>query len=300
MIFSEIHQIKNFEYSVACTDMKLSESKKILTSIGTYRPSVKTHDLFNLSQKTERHLESDAVRVEPLDKDAEKLCVLRVDRFLEFHAKYGMHDRIRMPSLCFDVKLNKFKANVLCVGKSNEVYRFCLEKGRFESPYLTTIKAINSVSINNVHGLIGLCGEKKIQFIDQRTSSIVSSTQFEHDFTSMDFSENGIFFSTGTTEGDVMYFDLRSKTPLGRHSHQGEIKKIQVVGRNTISTDDSSIKIFREEVVLGEIKLRERINTFETCGGVIFVGCDSPNMKTFYSTEFGDIPSWCKIVKTEE
>lgn len=300
MIFSEIHQIKNFEYSVCCTDMKLSESKKVLTSIGTYRPSVKTHDLFNLSQKTERHLESDAVRVEPLDKDAEKLCVLRVDRYLEFHAKYGMHERVRLPILCYDVKLNKFNANVLSCGKSNKIYGFSLEQGRFVNPYLTTMSSIASLSINKVHGLVGACGHNSIQFIDQRSSSVISCSKFDFEFTSLDFSENGLNFSVGSSQGDVFLFDLRSKERLASHRLSGEIKKVQMVGRNTISTDSTKVLISREGEVLGEIVTGDKINTFESCGGVIFIGCDSPEMKSFYSSEFGDIPEWCKIVKTEE
>lgn len=297
MKFTEIEQIKNFEYSVACTDMTLSESKKILVSIGTYRPAVKTHDLINLTQKTERHLEFEPLRVECLDREGEKLCILREDSVLEFHAKYGLHEKVKLPRKSYDLKFNKFNSEILSGGFKN-IYRFNLEHGKFMKPYLTTILP-SSISLNTVHGLIGLCGQNKIQFIDQRISKVISSTEHPFEFTSMDFSENGINFSVSSEEGNVLFFDLRSKINLNQIKHEGPIKKVKVRRKTTISCDRTSLQISNNDQNT-ILNMNVPINTFEICDGVLFVGCDSPKLKTFYSSGFGEIPEWCKIVKVEE
>lgn len=51
MTFRETKILKNFDYPVACIDMNLSESGNFLVSIGTYKPSVKIHDLQNNHKK---------------------------------------------------------------------------------------------------------------------------------------------------------------------------------------------------------------------------------------------------------
>ncbi|EOB15003.1 guanine nucleotide binding protein beta subunit [Nosema bombycis CQ1] len=115
----------------------------------------------------------------------------------------------------------------------------------------------------------------------------------------MDFSENGINFSVGSEEGDVLICDLRSKTNLNQIIHEGPIKKVKVRRKTTISCDRTSLQIFDNDQNT-ILNMNSRINTFEICDGVLFVGCDSAKLKTFYSSEFGEIPEWCKIVKVEE
>lgn len=299
MTFRETKILKNFDYPVACIDMNLSESGNFLVSIGTYKPSVKIHDLQNISQKSNRHLESEPLKVISLDRNAEKLCILRIDRYVEFHVKYGMHERIRMPKTCYDLKLNKFNRDIIAAGKSPELYRFNLEKGEFVKSYTSSLNSIKSIDINSTHGLIGYCDDKIIEFIDQRTGKIVNTSFFDYEFSTFEFSNNGLNFGVGAENGQVFKFDLRSKIPINNYTHESRINKIKMVNKNLISSDKNAIKIFKEGKI-ETINIEKPINTFEIDGGVVFVGMDDVNMKTYVSCDFGEIPNWCNIIKVDD
>ncbi|WUR04780.1 ribosome biogenesis protein ENP2 [Vairimorpha necatrix] len=298
MKFKESKIIKNFDYPVACQDMHLSESGNFLASVGTYKPSVKIHDLVNIAQKSDRHLESDALKILSLTKNCEKLALLRVDRYIEFHVKYGMHERIRVPKMCYDLKMNNFNANLLACGKSPDIYRFDLLEGRFVESYKTNLQKIMSCDINNVHGLIGYCGDKKIEFIDQRSEEIISTVEDE-DLVNLSFSENGLNFATGSAPGQVKIFDLRSKKELNIYAHKESIRKIKMVGKSVVSVDKEEVIIFSENEIIDRINVECPINTFDILGGVIFLGLDDLNMRTFYCSDFGFIPDWFRAIKVE-
>lgn len=300
MTFKEIKILKNFDYPVSCLDMCLSESGKYLGSIGTYKPSVKIHDLTNISQKSNRHLEAEPMKIVSLSKNLEKLAILRVDRYVEFHVKYGLHERIRMPKLCYDLKYNKFNCQLLACGKSNELYRFDLTEGRFCDPYLTTLDCVTNLDVNLVHGLIGYCGNKKIEFIDQRNCEVVSTTLIDENLSQMSFSSNGISFCTGSELGDVKIYDLRSKNETFSYKHESEIRKIRMIGRSVVSADKNELVIFSDVKIFDRIKTDCPINTLEIDGGIIFLGTDDSDMRTYFSTEFGEIPDWCNVIKVDE
>lgn len=300
MIFKESKILKNFDYPVACLDMCLSESGNYLGSIGTYKPSVKIHDLTNISQKSNRHLEAEPMKLISLSKNLEKLAILRVDRYVEFHVKYGMHERIRMPKLCYDMKYNKFDCNLLTCGKSNEIFRFDLKEGKFSNSYTSSSNCLTSLDINSVHGLIGYCGNKIIEFIDQRSEQIISTTKTYDELSQISFSCNGINFCTGSEKGVVKMYDLRSKKDLHFYNHKSNIRKVKMVNKSIVSADLNEFVVFSDEKIIDRIKTDNPINTFEVDGGVIFLGLDDSAMRTYYSVEFGDIPDWCNVLKVDE
>ncbi|KAK6089891.1 hypothetical protein P3W45_001094 [Vairimorpha bombi] len=300
MTFKETKILKNFNYPVACLDMCLSESGKYLGSIGTYKPSVKIHDLTNISQKSNRHLEAEPIKIVSLSKNIEKLALLRVDRYVELHVKYGMHERIRMPKLCYDMKYNKFNCQLLASGKSNELYRFDLIEGKFCDSYITTLDFVTSLDINLVHGLVGYCGDKKIEFIDQRNCEVVSTTNIDESLSQMSFSSNGINFCTGSDQGDVKIYDLRSKKEFYTYKHESEIRKVKMIEKSVVSADKNELVIFSDGKIFDKIRTDCPINTFETDGGVIFLGLDESAMRTYFSTEFGNIPDWCNVIKVDD
>jgi ribosome biogenesis protein ENP2 len=49
--------------------------------------------------KFERGIDAAVVQLEVLSPDYSKLVFLRDDRFVEFHARYGNHHRIRVPKV---------------------------------------------------------------------------------------------------------------------------------------------------------------------------------------------------------
>lgn len=300
MKFKETKIIKNFDYPVACLDMSISESGNFLASIGTYKPSVKIHDLINIAQKSNRHLEAEPLKIISIDKNCEKLALLRVDRYVEFHVKYGMHEKIRMPKMCYDLKLNKFNGELLACGKSSEIFRFDLIGGKFNNSYNTSLEVVMSADINTKHGLIGYCGNNMIEFIDQRDPCIVSSMKYKDNFLQFAFSENGINFSTGSYDGTVKLFDLRSTNELSSYKHEKEVRKVKMVGKSIISIDQNELCVYSNGTIFDKIHFSVPINTFDVDGGVIFLGMDDKVMKTIYCTDFGEIPEWCHVIKVDE
>ncbi|KAF7684579.1 Nucleolar protein 10 [Astathelohania contejeani] len=299
--YKEISLIQDMEYTATCNHIKLTEDGTHLISCGSYRPQIKIHELKELAMKLERHMDSEPIRLEILDTNHHKLAILRDDRTIEFHAKYGVHHKIRVPSLGNDLCLNKLKADLLICGYSNEIYRFNLQQGRFIKSYTTSLKKINSIKINPIHNLIGYVGDSKIEFIDPRNKNIIASIEMQfHELTKMAYSGNGINFCIGgsdnTNKNKVQMFDLRSKNPIKQNLHDTKISDVLFNGKNIISADRNNIKIWNSEEYALDIQTDGIINTLEVDKGILFVGYEGGPIKTYYSSILGGIPEWveCK------
>lgn len=288
--------MQDFKFPVSSVDMALPEDKRHVLSVGIYKPSVRIYDLNSLALKTERHLESDALKITPLSEDGSKLCVLRNDRVIEFHAKYGRHENVKTPTLCYDICFNKFKAELMAGGKGRNVYRFNLEQGRFLNSYPTTIEDVCSVSMNIANGLIAIAGDKEIQFIDQRSKKTVKTVEYEESPSALAFSDNGIDFGVGTSEGIVYLHDLRSRKELLKNKHGTGVKKVLFSGKMLLSMDKDVLRVSGGSGILGEYKSESEMNCFECDEGVILIGMNNGEMKTVLSEALGRIPSWFKMV----
>lgn len=77
----------------------MSRDGKFLVTSGVYPPSVHVYDIEELSLKFERGIDAAVVQLEVLSPDFSKLVFLRDDRFVEFHARYGNHHRVRVPKV---------------------------------------------------------------------------------------------------------------------------------------------------------------------------------------------------------
>ena len=78
--------------------IKFSEDGRMLVVTGEYPPACKVFELSQLGQKYERRLGCAAVDVWPLSPDLGKMVFLLSDRTLDFHAPYGTHYKVRVPS----------------------------------------------------------------------------------------------------------------------------------------------------------------------------------------------------------
>lgn len=296
MNFREAETIRDFQYPVSCVDMSLTEDRRYLLSAGVYKPSIRIYDLDNLSLKAERHLEADPVCIVPLSEDFSKLCVLRCDRMVEFHAKYGHHESVRLPSVCFDLCFNKFRAEIAAGGRGREVYRFNLEQGRFLKSYYTGLEEVRSIEMSVASGLVAVGGDCRIEFIDQRSREVVRAADYEESPTCMAFSENGVDFGVGTSEGAVFFHDLRARKELFRNEHSTGIRRVLFNGKTLVSADSRAVRFCSRGGELGEL-VEKNINCIESDGGVVFLGLDSGAMKTVLSAELGETPSWCRLLE---
>ena len=99
--------------------------------------------------KFERYLDSEVIDLMILGEDYGKLAILGADRTVSFHAPYGNHAMIRLPTFGRAMAYEKSTCDLLVVssgkrvglkmnevGKNatGEVYRFNLDEGRFSQP----------------------------------------------------------------------------------------------------------------------------------------------------------------------
>jgi ribosome biogenesis protein ENP2 len=293
----ESRLVKSLCFPLSCTEIALAAGRRYLLCTGVYKPSVKIYDLNNLALKSERHLVVDAVKMLPLSDNGEKLCVMRPDRYVEFHAKYGRHELIRLPTMCLEMCLNEVRAELIAGGAGSSLYRFNLEQGRFLRSYSTTLEEVASISTSSVNGLIAVGGEDKVQFIDQRCREAVKTVHYEDTVTALSLDGSGIGLGVGMEDGSVYFHDLRTRKELLTVKHTGAVKKIKFSGKRMLSMDGGAVLISERSGVAGEVRGEAVINTFDVDGGVLFVGYDNGEIKTFICHELGDVPRWCQVLE---
>jgi len=135
---------------VASTKVRQSPDGKFLIVGGTYSPRIRCYELAEMSMKFERYLDSEVVDLLMLGDGYGKLAILGADRTVMFHAPYGNHEKIRIPTFGRAMAYEKTSCDLLVVssgkrvaapGQSQamgEVYRFNLDEGRFSQPYSFT------------------------------------------------------------------------------------------------------------------------------------------------------------------
>lgn len=287
--FREFEYLSGFEFPVACNDLCLSESKRRLLATGVYKPSVKLFDMKSSTMKFERHLVSDPLRVLSLEEDAEKFAILRNDKTIEFHTKSGLHEQVKVPAQPRDLLLNKVASELYVGGGYGEIYRFSLEQGRF----LKSIpcRGANNISFSRSNGLLAAVAKNNMSFFDSRSRNEVFSRECEGEVLCIGLDEPGLKYAIGTEFGEILEYDLRSPKPLRRMCLGGFVKRI-VYHKNILASTSSSVSIIFEDCTTSGITPGFAINTFDTDGGVIFIGGESTSIKGYCSEKLGPLPSW--------
>jgi len=134
---------------VASTVARQSPDGRFLIVAGTYSPRIRCYELAEMSMKFERYLDSEVVDMLVLGEDYGKLAILGADRSVMFHAPYGNHEKIRLPTFGRAMAYERTTCDLLVVGSGKrtapggtgrreamgEVYRYNLDEGRFSQPY---------------------------------------------------------------------------------------------------------------------------------------------------------------------
>ncbi|EPR78529.1 nucleolar protein 10 like protein [Spraguea lophii 42_110] len=286
--YKEIDLLQNLNFAVSCTDIKLTKNKNFLISSGTYKPSVKIHDLNNLSFHLERNLDCEIIKIQPLEDNHQKLALLRTDKRIEFHAKYGKHETTNIDFFPRDIIFNRNTSELFIIGK--KILPLNLEDGRFETPI--DIEA-ESIDINPKHPLIGCTNSESLFFIDNRTKTHIKSLSYTNP-TNIQFSNNGINFII-STDNKIIEHDLRSTNPLNELTHNN-ITNIKYHNNKIISTSKETINLYNNHEL--ELQITDKnINKIENIEGIIAVGYDTGEIKTYYSELLGRIPQWCTFVE---
>jgi ribosome biogenesis protein ENP2 len=142
--------LQDLEMPVSSTKIRQSPDGNYLIVGGTYSPRIRCYELSEMSMKFERYLDSEVVDICVLGEDYGKLGILGSDRTIMFHAPYGNHEKVRLPTFGRAMAYEGSTCDLMVVSSGKrpsssssagggqpmgEVYRFNLDEGRFSMPY---------------------------------------------------------------------------------------------------------------------------------------------------------------------
>nr|CDJ91300.1 NUC153 domain containing protein [Haemonchus contortus] len=289
-----IQLIQDFEMPDVSHTVNVSRDGRYVFATGTYKSWLKCYDLENLALKFQRGLDAAVIKMIPLSDDYSKLVLLQEDRFLEMHAAFG----------------------------SSEVYRLNLELGEWLAPLQTNGSALNCCQFADAHQLF-VCGttDGQVEAWDHRDRSRVGildclpyvpeEVKGKSEITSLKF-RDALRLGVGTSTGQVMLYDIRSRKPLIVKDHMNDftIKKIDFAPRETdslvLSMDGRVLKMWNEMdgKPFAAIETEHALNDF--CrypdSGLIFMANEAPRMLQFFIPSIGTAPKWCSYLEalTEE
>lgn len=243
----------------------MSKDGQYILSTGIYKPRIKCFDVNNLSLKFERCVDSEIVTFDILSDDYSKMVFLHCDRYIEFHAAYGRHHRLRIPRFGRDLSYNNSSCDLYVVGVGKDIYRINLERGQFLKSYETDASSINKCQLNPVHNLL-IVGTQdgKVEAWDPREKKNVGTLDCGFDclnetklntvpsITSIKF-QDGLTMAVGTVTGQILLYDIRSNKPFLFKDHMNgtPIRNIEFHKQMDLvySMDNSIVKIWEKQTV---------------------------------------------------
>lgn len=292
-IFTEIDTLRGFEYSVACTGISITPDCKRILAIGTYKPSIKLFDLENLSLKFERHAVTDLQKVLPLLEDADKFAALRADRVVEFHTRNGLHDTVRYPKRLRDIVFNSCNSELYSCADENGLSRFNLEQGRF-LPSISSSAAAHSLVYSCRHGLLAAVASNQVDFIDTRTHKPVLGRHYGGAaLTSAQFDDTGLHFIVGREDGTVGVQDILGGAEPKNTMRVGDtVHKIVASDEYILVSNGMRIFVFLNDDIVTVIDPEFQINDFDVKGGLLAIGGENEDMRTYFAGCIEDAPAW--------
>lgn len=314
-----VELLQDFHFPGSSQRVRMSMDGNFIVATGIYPPSVKVFDVRDLSLKFERRLDAEVVQLEILSPDFGKLAFLQADRSISFHAPYGSHDAVRIPKFGRDMCYHRERADLVVAASGTDVYRLNLDQGRFVAPLQLRpeAQAANVVGLNPVHQLLGVgCEDGVVECWDTRQATRVGELDAHggSQVTALAFDDDGLTFATGSSDGIVKLFDLRSSRPLLSKTHQYGLPIVNVqfhdYARKVLSTDAKVIKIWdpRDGQALTNVETPADVN--DVCvvesaqgqSGVLLVAGEQERVMSYYIPELGIAPKWCSFLDslTEE
>ena len=187
-----IELLQDFAMPASSSKLVQSNDGRFIMAAGTYSPRIRCFELDQMSMKFERYVDADVVDMLMLGDDYGKIALLQNDRSILFHAPYGQHHTLRIPTFGRMMAYEPTTCELLvaCSGKAGrnsvskslgggEVYRINLEEGRFSAPlnYSASTKGQgsapvvggNCIAVSPMHALTALGGDDGIvRFWDNR------------------------------------------------------------------------------------------------------------------------------------
>ena len=268
-----IELIQDFQMPASSSKIVQSADGRYIIAAGTYPPRIRCYDVNELTMKFERYLDAGVLDMVMLGEDYGKIAILREDRTIDFHAPYGAHESIRIPTFGRAIAYEPSTCELLVAAKGNQVYRVNLDEGRFNEPWSFEPSSASAtcITVNRSHPLASVgCDDGIVRFWDSRSSdnlrpflkldvqsattgygyadeSIATSNHAE--ITSIAHDQSGLYMAVGTGGGVVALYDVRSSRPLHikEHKHGLPIHTVEFHSGSgmVLSSDEKLIKGWR-------------------------------------------------------
>lgn len=344
-----IELLQDFEFEEASQCVRASEDGDWLMSTGTYKPQIHTHYLPHLSLSYARHTNTINQTFLLLSEDYTKSLHLQTDRFLEFHNPGGLHYTTRIPRYGRDLKYDRRSTEALipAVGVNEdgmgEVFRLNLEIGRFMKQFEIDVGGddytsmgggalqggINTGSVNvagiaeESHNLLSFgTSIGTVEFWDPRSRSRVGILSLPPDasygdekvgITALEFDRSGLTLASGTSNGLVHLYDLRSPVPLLKKDQgfglpiqnimflQSKTRSAQQTSEPKILTSDKRIiKIWdqRDGKPWTHVEPAVDMHHVEWVkdSGMLLTANEGKQQHCFFIPQLGPAPKWCAFL----
>lgn len=268
-----IELLQDFSMPSSSSKIVQSADGRYIVAAGTYPPRIRCYDVHDLSMKFERYTNSHVLDIALLGSDYGKIALLLEDRTIAFHAPYGAHESIRIPTFGRAMAYEPTNCELLLAAKGNRLYRLNLEEGRFCEPWSfePTSTSSTCIAVSPTHALAAVgCDDGIVRFWDNRSSdsllkpflqldvqSATSGYGYADDnafgnpgeITCVAHDTSGLYIAAGTAGGIVALYDVRSSRPLHvmEHKHGMPVHTVQFHSGsgNVLSCDEKLVKIWR-------------------------------------------------------
>lgn len=252
-----VELLQDFTMPAASSKLVQSPDGRYIMAAGTYPPRIRCYDVHELSLKFERYVNATVLDMVMLGSDYGKLALLLDDRTVAFHAHYGAHESIRIPTFGRAMAYEPTNCELLIAAKGDLVYRVNLDEGRFSEPWSLELKTTTTnnstssstsgtcISVHPLHPLATVgCDDGTVRFWDSRSSdthlrpflkldvgragvgygyadtSSTSRTINWNEISSTAHDSSGLYMAFGTAGGLVALYDIRSSRPLFIQEHK--------------------------------------------------------------------------------
>ncbi|KAJ9293347.1 hypothetical protein DTO271G3_7843 [Paecilomyces variotii] len=346
---NRVELLQDFEFEEASQCIRVSEDGQWVMSTGTYKPQIHTHYLPHLSLSFARHTVSLNTTFLLLSSDYSKSLHLQADRSLEFHTPQGCHYTTRLPRYGRDLVFDRQAAEALVpavgVNQDNmgEVFRLNMELGRYMRSYEVDVGGddytsagggtlqggINTGAVNTgavaeeSHNLLAFgTSLGTVELWDSRARGraavLLPPTQSQpgdarSEVTALEFHRSGLTLGTGSSNGLIHLYDLRSPVPLlkkdqgyGYPIHTlkfltpSTATREQTMEPKIMSSDKRIIKIWdpRDGTPWTSVEPTVDINSVAWCrdSGMILTANEGRQQHAFFIPQLGPAPKWCSFL----
>ena len=130
-----VELIQDFTMPASSSKLVQSNDGRYIIATGTYPPRIRCFDVHELAMKFERYVNAEIIDTVLLGDDYGKQALLLADRTISFHAHYGAHESIRIPTFGRAMTYEPSTCELLIAAKGNYIYRINLDEGRFSDPW---------------------------------------------------------------------------------------------------------------------------------------------------------------------